>query len=424
MLQDRYGYTLATESAAARDAYVEAVDLYLSAAPGVEAAFARAIEADPGFALAHLGLARHRQASGRGGDTATPLAAAVAAAPAVTPREASQIAALGLLIGGKSADAFRAIQTHLAEYPRDAMVAQPCMGVFGLIGFSGQPGREAEQLAFTTALAPHFGDDWWFLAQHAFAQMEAGRTGPAATTIEKSLAGNPRNGNGAHVRAHLYYEVGEAEAGFAYLDDWQRGYDREGQLHCHISWHIALWALLRGDVARMWQVVDADIAPGAAWGPPINVLTDMAALLYRAQLAGVAVPPERWREVSRYAARCFPAPGVAFADVHAALAHAMAGEGEALAAILRDAKGPAGDMVRILAEAFGAVAAEDWPAATRHLAVAMADHARIGGSRAQRDLIEFAMAGALLKQGKAEEARRLLAMRRPQAPQSAAVAGL
>jgi Tfp pilus assembly protein PilF len=424
MLEDRYGNALTTGSTEARDAYVEAVDRFLAAAPGVEEAFSQAVEADEGFALAHLGLARHRQASGRAADAAAPLAAAVAVAPGVSPREASQIAALGLLIEGKGADAYRAIRAHLAEHPRDAMVAQTCMGVFGLIGFSGQPGREAEQLAFTTALAPHYGDDWWFLAQHAFAEMEADQTGPAAATIERSLAGNPRNANGAHIRAHLHYETGETEAGYAYLDDWRRDYGKGGQLHCHISWHIALWALLRGDVARMWQVVDADIAPGAAWGPPINVLTDIAALLYRAQLAGVAVPAERWRDVSRYAARCFPVPGIAFADVHAALAHAMAGETQALAAIVRDARGPAGDLVRTLAEAFGAIAAADWPAATRHLALAMADHARIGGSRAQRDLIEFAMAGALLKQGKAEEARRLLAMHRPRAPQSAAVAGL
>jgi len=35
------------------------------------------------------------------------------------------------------------------------MVAQTSVGVFGLIVFGGQPGREAEQLAFTTTLAPH-----------------------------------------------------------------------------------------------------------------------------------------------------------------------------------------------------------------------------------------------------------------------------
>ncbi|HBM87155.1 MAG TPA: tetratricopeptide repeat protein 38 family protein, partial [Rhodobiaceae bacterium] len=41
------------------------------------------------------------------------------------------------------------------------------------------------------------------------------------------------------------------------------------------------------------------------------------------------------------------------------------------------------------------------------------DHARIGGSRAQRDLIELAMASALARQGKSDEAAMLLHCRRP-----------
>ena len=54
----------------------------------------------------------------------------------------------------------------------------------------------------------------------------------------------------------------------------------------------------------------------------------------------------------------------------------------------------------------------------------MADHQRIGGSRAQRDLIEYALLCTLLKQGRADEARLLLAMRRPLKVGSAAVKGV
>ena len=43
----------------------------------------------------------------------------------------------------------------------------------------------------------------------------------------------------------------------------------------------------------------------------------------------------------------------------------------------------------------------------------MAGHERIGGSRAQRDLLEFALLGALLRSARTEEARRLLILRRP-----------
>jgi hypothetical protein len=43
----------------------------------------------------------------------------------------------------------------------------------------------------------------------------------------------------------------------------------------------------------------------------------------------------------------------------------------------------------------------------------MATHERIGGSRAQRDLIEYALVVCQLRQGRNEEARRLLQTRRP-----------
>lgn len=424
MLHDRYGNALSTSSQAARDAYVAGIDRFLAAQPGVEEAFEAAVAADEGFALAHIALARARQAMARGDDTKAPMAAAQALAGRLPAREAGHVEALALLVSGQGAAAYKAIRAHLQEHPRDALVAQTCTGVFGLIGFSGQPGREAEQLAFTSILAPHYGDDWWFLGQHAFSQVEAGQTGPATASIERSLSLNPDNAHGAHIRSHVYYEAGETAAGYAYIDGWRRGYDKRGQLHCHISWHVALWALERGDTETMWRVHDADVAPGGAWGPPLNLVTDSASLLYRAELAGVAVPAERWRRVSEYAARLFPNPGIAFADVHAALAHAMAGSGDALSRIIAEAKGPAGDLVRTLAEGFRGMALGEWAAATAHLVRAMAGHERIGGSRAQRDLIEYALLNALLKQGRAEEARLLLATRRPLKVGSKAVKGL
>ncbi len=424
MLEDRYGNKLSTSSQAARDAYVEAVDGFLAADGGVEEAFQEAIDADENFALAHLGLARIRQMCAKTLMVAEPLAKARARVEHLNPREAGQVRALGLLLEGKGPEAYKAIHAHLKHYPRDVMVAQPCMGVFGLIGFSGQSGRESEQLAFTTCLAPHYGDDWWFLSQHAFAQLETGQTGPAERTIERSLSGNPRSANGAHIRSHLYYENGETEAGADYLDKWRRDYDKRGLLHCHISWHVALWAMASGDTTKMWDVIDADITPSGAFGPPINILTDLAAILYRAELAGLEVPAHRWLEVSDYALKCFPKPGIAFADIHAALAHALAGNTEALAKIIREAKGPAADLVGEFAQAFGAIAREDWDQAVSHFSIAMPDHARIGGSRAQRDLLEFAMAAAFLRQGHSNQARFMLSIRRPKSTHPHAIKGL
>lgn len=424
MLEDRFGNALTTHSLTARDAYIDGVDKFLAAEHGVEDAFNSAIAADEHFALAYVGIARSHQLFGKVKKAAEANGLARVHSKGLTNREVSHIKALGLLIDGKVSVAYKAIRSHLNEYPQDAMVAQTCAGVFGLIGFSGQPGRIAEQLAFTTKLLPHYGDDWWFLGQHAFAQVEAGQIGPATETIERSLAGNPRSAHGAHNRTHIYYEAGETETGYNYLNEWRRGYDKGGALHCHLSWHIALWALERGEIDTMWEVIDADVAPDNASGPPLNVLTDNAAFLYRAELAGLEIPLYRWKSISNYAQDNFPSTGNAFVDVHAALAHARADNREALDKIISEAKGPAEDIVRLIAEAFKAISAENWVKASDYLTAIIAGLERIGGSCAQRDLIEYALLDALIKQGKISEANLLLTTRRPLKVQAHAVCGL
>lgn len=424
MLKDRYDNLLSTDSAPARDAYIEAVDLFLSSNAGVDDMFQKALDADEKFCLAHLGRARNFQSIGHGAAALESLAAARAVSQDVSEGEQAQLELLGMLIEGKGSSAYPLIRQHLLTFPRDALLAQTCMGVFSLIGFSGQPGRESEHLAFTTSLQPHYGEDWWFLAQQAFAQIEVGMTHLAESTIEKAQEANPRNANMSHYKSHIHYELGQHEAGFKFLDHWMKSYDKQGLLHCHISWHLGLWSLARGDIDAMWQIVDRDVAPGGAWGPPLNVLTDTAAILFRANIAGVEIDSSRWLKVSDYALKYFPKPGIAFADAHAALAHAMAGNSAALLKIVKDAKGPAADQVKCLAAAFLAFSIEDWDRAIHELTIALRDHARIGGSRAQRDLIEFAMLCCLLKQGQSDEAQRMLSTRRPLIQAANLISGL
>lgn len=412
-MKDRYGNELTTISGDARDAYVAAVDTFLAAGPGTALAFQKVIDHDESFALGHAGLARAHQSFGNAEEARKAIEAAESRLGGVTPREASHIAMLGLAIRGNSEQARLAAMAHAAEWPRDAIITGTLMGVFSLLGFSGRPGREIENLSLTEGLASHFGDDWWFLAQLAFAQLEAGLLDAALPNIDRALELHPRNANAAHYRAHLYYEVGETAEGLSFLTDWMQDYDRAGLMHCHNAWHIALWAMATGDETGMWVRVDEDLRPDVSLSPSLNILTDLAALYARAEWAGMTVTPERWHELSTYAARQFPKPGVQFADIHAALAHAMAGEAALLEKLVRDAAGPAADIVQPTAEAFGAMARSDWAGALARLTPVMAQHVRFGGSRAQRDIIEHAMAISLMRLGRGEEAARLLAMHRP-----------
>lgn len=430
MLTDRYGLAVSTASPTARDAYVTACDLLFSGNPGPVAAFERAIVADPRFALAHAGLARAYQLRGEMAPARQEMADAIAVSDGVTAREASSLAVQDLILSGQGDAAVAATKAHLKTWPRDAMVLSPCTSVFGLIGFSGRSGREREQVDLLDSLAGAYGDDWWFNSQHAFAQVETGQRDKAREKIDRAMAQFPRNAHGAHIRAHVYYEDGEPDAARAYLKSWLPEYSREGQLHCHLHWHLALCELERGDVEEAFRIYHDAIAPDAASGPPLIAVADSVAFLWRSELAGHPRDPERWTAVQAFARKMFPRAAVAFADTHVALADAVAGDGAGLEARLREMEDmaregrlPSGPVVPALSRAFAAFLREDFAAVIEAIEPIVMEHERIGGSRAQRDLIEFTLLKAYVHAGRPEEARRMLLQRRP-GPVGVPVAGL
>ena len=423
MLTDRYGLAVSTRSSAARDAYVEGVDLLFSGNAGPAAAFDRAIEADPGFALAHAGKARALQLQGNMAPARAAMDEAMKTGAGLPAREASYLAFYSLVLSGQGPAAVAAAKEHLKTWPRDAMVLSPCTSVFGLIGFSGRAGREQEQVSLLDGLADHYGDDWWFACQHAFALDEAGRRDEARPKIERAMAANPRNAHGAHIRAHVHYEDGEMAAARDYLTDWLPGYDREAQLHCHINWHLALCDLALGNTDAAWHRYAAAIDPGATVCPPLIVTADAAAFLWRAELAGSPREPERWQAVHDYAHKMFPKAGLAFVDMHVTLADAVTGDGAALEtrlAEMTDLEGqgrlPSGPLVPAVSRAWAAFLRGDWDGTISAIEPVLAEHERLGGSRAQRDLVELTLYRAYENAGRFEDLRRALAARRPAAP--------
>ena len=81
--------------------------------------------------------------------------------------------------------------------------------------------------------------------------------------------------------------------------------------------------------------------------------------------------------------------------------------GERLAA----GKQPAGQVVATLAEAFGAFGRSDWNGAISLFEQALPETVRIGGSRAQRDLVALTMVAAYLRAGRADDARKMIVQR-------------
>src|SRR6185436_1051475 len=283
---DRYGLVVSTASALARDAYVEGVDCLLSANAGAEAGFGRAIAADPGFALAHIGRARSLQLQARVAEGREAAGRARELVAGGTARERGHVEALAIAVEGDAGRALAAIHEHLVDFPRDAMVLSPATGVYGLFGFSGRQDRNEALAALLDPLAGAYGEDWWFLGAHGFALTEARGWAAGAPLVERSLALWPRNAHAAHAWAHVLYERGDEADGAAFVDTWLPGYPRDAQLHCHLSWHLALFELARGRLDRASEIYLESIRPGAALSPAMPALADCASLLWRGELAG------------------------------------------------------------------------------------------------------------------------------------------
>ncbi len=426
MTRDRYGLPLSTSSAVAGRAYAEGVDRFLAAHAGAEECFDRAVAADPAFALAHVGRARSLQLLGKGALAQEAAAQARARTAALDRRERRHVEALGLAVAGQGARALALIREHVAEFPRDAMALAAANGVYGLIGFSGRQERNEEMLALLESVAPAYGDDWWFLGAHGFARTEALGWKAGAPLIERALALAPRNAHAAHAWAHVCYERGADRDGTAFVAGWLPEYPKAGPLHCHLSWHQALFELALGRPEAALVLYEASIRPGASHCAPFSTLVDSASLLWRRELAGAPRWADAWSVVAQHARVSFPAIGIAFADLHCAVALAAAGDTEGVArwvGLLREGveqgRVPAGPVVPVVAEAMDAFARGRYEDVVRALAPVVEQLVRVGGSRAQRDLFEHTLLAAYLRAGRTADARALLARRidrRPSVP--------
>jgi tetratricopeptide (TPR) repeat protein len=418
MLADRYGLSLSTVSVAARDAYVQGGDLALTLYPGAIEAFDRAIVADGNFALAHAGKAQVFVRQGNVAAARAALAAAKDLTAGLSAREASHIAFFEQVFAGRTDAAIGALQAHLSEWPRDALVVASAANPNGLIGASGRIGQKHQIAALMDSLAPHYGDDFWFLAYHAMALSEDGQLTTARPKIERSLAANPKNAHGAHGFAHICYESGEPETARAFLSSWLTTYPRDGFFYGHLSWHLTLCELQAGNWEEALRRYQDAIALDRHSGGPQQRMSDGAAFLWRSELAGYPRDTAAWRALSDYANSALPRPGSALADLHVILAQVVKGDDGALEArasqmedLARDGRYPSGSYLPALSRGFAAFERRNFFVAIDALAPLAGQNERIGGSRAQHDLIEFTLLKAYLEADRPEEAQRLLRAR-------------
>jgi tetratricopeptide (TPR) repeat protein len=420
MLTDRYELPLSTGSATARDAYLQGCEAKLTMYPGAIEGFERAIAADPGFALAHVARAHVLLERGDVAAARAAMATANSLTAGLSEREASHVAFFDLLVAGDAEAALSAVLAHVGAWPRDALVLATTAFTNGLIGSSGRAGQKRMLLEFLDGLAPSYGDDWWFTAHHGMALSENGQRDAARPKIDRSLAQNPNNPWAAHARAHLCYEEADPNAARAFLASWLTTYPRSGLLYSHLSWHLALGDLEAGDPAAAYRLFREAFSPDVHTGPPRAKVNDAVSFLWRWELAGHPRDAEAWRMIHDFANSAAARAGVAFSDMHIALAQVVAGNDAAVEArarqmdeLARQGRYPSGRCVPAVSRAFAAFERRDFSAAIDALEPIAGELERIGGSRAQLDLVEFTLVKAYLSADRLADARRMLSVRRP-----------
>ena len=243
MLADRYGLPVSSSSESARAAYVAGADCILSATAGWREHLGRAIGADPSFALAHIALARGLFLDA---DVKPAREAAVRArelVKAATPREQSHVNAVALALEGKPVDALAATRAHVRAVAarrdgaraRDRRLRPDRLQRPAGAGDGALPVAVRARAALRRRLVVPVRARLRRLRERA-----AGR-GVAPDRAEHGRP-IPRNAHGAHIKVHVLLRDGRDGAGPRLprkLDARLR--PARGSLHCHLSWHVALY---------------------------------------------------------------------------------------------------------------------------------------------------------------------------------------
>ncbi|KQT93962.1 hypothetical protein ASG49_03185 [Marmoricola sp. Leaf446] len=405
---DVYGLTLTTGRPAAR-AYNDALGRLLRLQDGVEDGLRQAVALDPGFAQAHTALALLGHEWGATGSWRSALRAAheAAADRHLDDREISFLDAVTTRLRSDEATGAAALLRHVRLFPRDALavsVAVPTVAFGGLTS-----GRQTADLV--EGLGKTYGDDWWYAGQLAFVRQDQERWGEAEALASYALSVEPASGHAVHARAHVFYETGQHEAGLAWLDEWIRTCGREANHRSHFSWHAALHELMTCDLEAVRRRYERELAPPAVTGS--RALVDSGALLWRCHVTGT------WTGELPGEAVCGSAPDgwlisppTPFAAMHAALGLAAEGDEIGLAALrttsLAHADPTFRDVVAPLARALQLVVEGDHGEAADQLERLLPTAGALGGSAAQREVLQDTLVHALVRSGRGEQAAAVL----------------
>lgn len=416
-MRDRYNLPLTTTSSDAVQLYIDGLDRALSGNVGAELQLTEATRIDEGFAMAHAALAAYQARLRRPEQARASAEMAKATSGGLSRRERQHIDIIHMSLTGDGQNALQLAREHLEDFPSDAHILQQFTG---LMSSSGSQARIKQTLDEIERRESAYGDDWFYLGLRSFYLHESDRFEESRVYAERSLQGNPRNGNASHNMAHVFYETSNYVGGLEFLNDWIVGYSDRAPFFSHLNWHMALFELTQGRYGRAQEIYEQCIRPSVlekagGLGPP---LADATSLLWRLELYGKGVNESDWNEVRAFAADQAAAPGVSFQDAHAALALAATHDQitmdhliDGLKSIADDGNSFVDDVVLPLAKGIEAFGREAYDDTIRYLEPIDDRIVALGGSQAQRAVFHDTLLQAYLRTQRYEHAEAMLRKR-------------
>ena len=344
-----------------------------------------------------------------------------AGADLLPTRERHHLAAARAWADGDWQAATRALERTLVANPRDLLALKVAQDLYFFLGNR----LELRDVAARVLPAWPPSDPAWGFVQGiwAFGLEENGDYRAAEVAAENSLGRNPRDVWGVHALAHVFEMEGRHEPGVSFLSssspDWEGSY-----FAVHNWWHLGLYLLElgRADDALALYHERVRAARSTEW---LDIV-DAAALLWRLSLYGrdVAAPAAA---LAADISDLVNIPVYLFNDWHALMTFGLAGDHARVARVLlanRNALGPtnrqAADRAgHRLLEGFAAFAAGEPETAANLLIDIRPEAHAVGGSHAQRDVIDLTLIAAAARSGQAGLTRALVAERTARKPSAA-----
>jgi tetratricopeptide (TPR) repeat protein len=426
MAEDAQGHPLSgatTESGATYNQAVSAFNLVHGDAVGL---FEEAQRAAPDFAMAHLGEAWvFTVANDPGLRTRAAALVETARSLKLNERERAHLAALSHLVHGARAAAVAVLDRHLMRYPFDLVAHQGAALTDGFLGrFHWVRDRSARALPFWAKAQPGYGS---LLAFHGFGSEEAGDYARAEDESREAAELEPLSFWPHHTVAHVMEMTGRPEDGLGWMAAREPQWSGPGHVNqVHIWWHKALFHLELGQYDAALALYDGPIRDTQR--PVALSLTNATALLWRLDTLGCDIG-DRWREQAELWQGHADGRCLVFADIHAAMAELRSGEASSVERRLAAMRETAANGVEAaglyrtvgipIVEGLAAFHRGAWAAAVELLLPVRFDLWQIGGSFAQRDVVNWTLTEAAVRAGQRDVALSLAYERLATRPRSA-----